>query len=215
MQMKDGREFKQLLDEAAAFHGHLCSGQIIGVRLAMFGLRELGISDPLGADRKKLIVFVEATRCFADAIMTVTGCRVGKRSFKIVDTGKVAATFLNMTTGQAFRIGLRTDLPEEIVRRYPGLTEKEAEKKAYMEMTDNELFSTQEVKVSLKEEDTPGTPVTRARCIVCGETILDRREVLIIDKTFCRLCGTSESYYTPHSPILEELEKGFFDDSSA
>jgi formylmethanofuran dehydrogenase subunit E len=208
--MKDEREFVQLLDEATAFHGHLCTGQIIGVRLAMFGLLELGISDPLGADRKKLVVFVEAARCFADAVMTVTGCRVGKRSFKLVDTGKIAATFLNMTTGRAFRIGLRTDLPEEIVKRYPGLTEKEAEKKAYMEMTDNDLFSTQEVKVSLKEEDTPGTPVTKARCIVCGETILDKREILIIDKTFCRLCGTSQSYYTLHSPILENLEKGFF-----
>ncbi len=207
-EMKDEGKFKQLLDEAEAFHGHLCSGQIIGVRLALFGLSELGISDPLGADRKKLVVFVEAARCFADAIMTVTGCRAGKRSFKLVDNGKVAATFLNMTTGRAVRVGLSTNLPEDIVRRFPGLTEKEAEKKAYTEMTDNELFFTQEVKVSLKEEDTPGTPVCKTRCMVCGETILDKREVRLSDRNYCRACGTGQSYYTPHADAGRTEEGG-------
>ncbi len=206
--MKEGRQFRQLLEEAAAFHGHLCSGQIIGVRLAMFGLHELGIADPLGDDRKKLVVFVEAARCFADAIMTVTGCRIGKRSFKLIDNGKIAATFLNMTTGRAVRVALGTDLTEEIARRYPGFSEKEAEKKAYMEMLDDELFSTQEVKVALKEEDTPGTPISRTRCLGCGETIVDKREVRLLDKIFCRGCAAGESYYSPYSPVEENLAKG-------
>lgn len=116
--MEDKKQFMQLLDKAAAFHGHLCTGQIVGVRIAMLGLRELGISDPLGADRKKIIVFVEVARCVADAIMTVTGCRVGKRSFKIVDNEKVAATFLNMTTGRAVRVGLLANIVKTISKRF-------------------------------------------------------------------------------------------------
>ncbi len=110
VQMEDKKDFVHLLDKAAAFHGHLCSGQIVGVRIALLGLRELGILDPLGVDQKKIIVFAEVARCFADAIMTVTGCRVGKRSFKIFDHGKAAATFFNMTSGRSIRVGLLTNL---------------------------------------------------------------------------------------------------------
>ncbi|MBU1420708.1 MAG: formylmethanofuran dehydrogenase [Proteobacteria bacterium] len=210
--MKKNKKFRQLLDEAAAFHGHLCNGQIVGVRMAMCGLSELGIADPLGADRKKLVVFVEVARCFADAIMTVTGCRVGKRSFKIVDNGKVAATFLDMTTGRAVRIGLRTDLLEKIALRYSGLAEKVAEKSAYSEMTDNELFSAQEVKVLLKDEDTPGTPMTKVRCMGCGELVLDKREIHQDDRVYCPSCGIGQTYYTLQSEIPELTGRDFFNE---
>jgi formylmethanofuran dehydrogenase subunit E len=208
--MKDNKEFMQLLDKATAFHGHLCTGQIVGVRIAMLGLRELGLFDPLGADRKKIIVFVEVARCAADAIMTVTGCRVGKRSFKIVNNGKMAATFFNMVTGQAVRVGLQVDIAATITKRYPGQDEKAAEKKAYMEMADDELFSLQNVKISLKDENTPGTPVTRARCTLCGETILDKRDVQQEDRIFCRPCATGQSYYILDSAVPEKLEEEIF-----
>ncbi len=193
--MEDRDTFMELLDRAAAFHGHLCSGQIVGVRLAMLGLRLLGIADPYGKDRKRLVVVVEVARCAADAIMTVSGCRVGKRSFKIVDTGKVAATFLDMATGRAVRIGLADGVPESAAKSYPEMEPHEAEKKAYMELADSELFLVQDVGVPLQEEDTPGTPATRVRCAACGETVLDRREILRDGKTFCRPCAEGKTYY--------------------
>jgi formylmethanofuran dehydrogenase subunit E len=208
--VEDKRQLMKLLDEAAAFHGHLCTGQIVGVRVAMLGLRELGIFDPLGVDRKKIVVFVEVARCFADAIMTVTGCRVGKRSFKLMDTGKVAATFLNMTTGRAVRIGLLADIAEVIAKRYPGQEANVAEKQAFLEMSDNDLFSRQDVKISLKDEDTPGIPVTKARCTLCGETILDKRGVQLDGRSCCHPCATGQSYYSLHSSVPEKFEKEIF-----
>src|SRR5204862_6277311 len=79
-------------------HGHLCAGQILGVRMAMLGLEKLGIQDPRGVDRKRLITFVEIDRCATDAIMVVTGCRLGKRALKFRDWGKLAATFIDVNT---------------------------------------------------------------------------------------------------------------------
>ena len=77
--------FDALLEQAEAAHGHMCAGQVLGVRMALLGLRILGIEDPLGADRKRLITYVEIDRCATDAIGLVTGCRLGKRTLKFRD----------------------------------------------------------------------------------------------------------------------------------
>src|ERR1700685_1658872 len=95
----------ELLRAAELAHGHLCAGQVLGVRMAMLALRRLGIDDPrkrtladgsLNPDRKRLVTFVEIDRCATDAIGVVTGCRVGKRALKLRDWGKMAATFVDL-----------------------------------------------------------------------------------------------------------------------
>ena len=198
--MKNNTEFSQLLAKAEAFHGHLCAGQIIGVRIAMLGLRLVGITDPLGADRKKLMVFVEIDRCATDAIMTVTGCRVGRRSMKVIDNGKMAATFFNMETDLAVRIASRQDAREKAAAAFPELSETAAQMKAYRLMSDFDLFSVAEVKVSVKSEDMPGSPTGKALCECCGETILDKRDVLQDGRVLCRPCATGSTYYTIQKP---------------
>ena len=197
--------FAQHLDAAVAFHGHLCLGQVIGVRLAMFGLHLVGISDPLGADRKKLIVFVEIDRCAADAIMTVTGSRVGRRSLKIVDNGKMAATFLNLETGTAFRLFSRADVEVKAQSRYPQLDEKAAQMRAYREMGDTELFAVLPVRVPIKCENMPGKPTRKVRCQDCGELVLDCRDVQDGDRTLCRPCATGSTYYTAHESVTTPI----------
>src|SRR3954454_16448721 len=94
----------ELLKEAELAHGHLCAGQVLGVRMAMLGLAKLGIDDPRGKDRKRLVTFVEIDRCATDAVSVVTGCRLGKRALKFRDWGKMAATFVDVNTGTAVRI---------------------------------------------------------------------------------------------------------------
>src|ERR1700761_7179445 len=98
------KSFDQYLIDAEVAHGHLCAGQVLGVRLAMRGLELLGIDDPHGKDRKRLITFVEIDRCATDAVAVVTGCRLGKRALKFRDWGKVAATFVDLGTGKAIRV---------------------------------------------------------------------------------------------------------------
>src|SRR5688572_13840086 len=102
--MKSFQEYIALAEQA---HGHLCAGQILGVRMAIHGLEALGIYDPIGADRKRLVTFVEIDRCATDAIAVVTGCRLGKRALKFRDFGKMAATFCDLRDDRAIRVAAR------------------------------------------------------------------------------------------------------------
>src|SRR6201998_2908903 len=81
------KSLDQYLLDAEQAHGHLCAGQVLGVRLAMLGLQKLGIEDPHGKDRKRVVAFVEIVRYAADAIGVVTGIRLGKRALKFRDWG--------------------------------------------------------------------------------------------------------------------------------
>ena len=193
------RTFRALLDEAVAFHGHLCGGQVLGVRMAMAGLRETGIRDPKGEERKNLIVFVEIDRCATDAILSVTGCRPGRRTLKILDHGKMAATFVNLKSGKAVRINNRAEsrpraeaLAAELA---PVCGAENAFSEALMRMSEEELFSIRQVAVPLKPEDLPGEPLGIVTCDACGETVIDRREVLRAGRVLCRPCADGETYY--------------------
>ncbi|MEE9162519.1 MAG: molybdopterin-guanine dinucleotide biosynthesis protein B [Candidatus Neomarinimicrobiota bacterium] len=182
-----------LLEEAAEAHGHLCPGQILGVRMAMLGCREVAIDEPKGS--KDLIVYVEIDRCATDAIQSVTGCKLGKRTLKYLDYGKMAATFLNQASGRAVRVQARDDA-REAVWRYaaPAASNKEAQLQAYMVMSDEELFVATAVQLHVPEEDLPGHPVSRKICERCGEGINDRREVKRTGGTLCRAYAFG-SYY--------------------
>ena len=71
--MKGMESLEELIARAGRNHGHMCAGQVLGVRMALLGCRAIGVEDPRGADQKSLLVFVEIDRCAADAINTVTG----------------------------------------------------------------------------------------------------------------------------------------------
>jgi formylmethanofuran dehydrogenase subunit E len=185
------------LQRAEAFHGHVCGGIVIGVRMALLGLREIGIRDPEGRDRKQLMVFVEIDRCATDAITSVTGCRPGKRTMKILDYGKMAATFLNLESHQAVRIAAR-NLPAPAPEADPG-----AALAALKALPDAELFRIQPVAVTPGAGDLPGRPVRSVTCARCGETVLDLRDVTLAGATFCRPCAWGDRYY--HSPAPESL----------
>jgi formylmethanofuran dehydrogenase subunit E len=182
----------QHLEEAEAFHGHLCGGIVLGVRMALRGLREIGIEDPKGADRKKLMIFVEVDRCATDAITSVTGCRPGKRTMKIKDFGKMAATFVNLETDQAVRISARP-------RERPPLSETtpEASARLLCAVADGDLFRIQRGRVPLTAGDRPGLPVRCVTCVRCGEEVLDMRDVPVEGGPLCRPCAQGESYFIP------------------
>src|SRR5438445_3463259 len=129
------KSFEELLREAEQAHGHLCAGQILGVRMAMLGLDKLGIADPRGKDRKRLVTFVEIDRCATDAIGVVTGCRLGKRALKFKDWGKMAATFVDLESGRAVRVASRESSKELARTLHPEIESKnEQQMRAYREM---------------------------------------------------------------------------------
>ncbi len=190
-------EFERLLDKSVKVHGHLCPGQVLGIRMSMLGLSKIGIEDPEEKDRKSVMVFVEMDRCATDAVQSVTGCSLGHRTMKFLDYGKMAATFLNLKTGRAVRVIAREDSRQKAKEYFPEIENKyEAQFKAYKIMSDNELFDVMEVHVKVKPEDMPGKPLRRIRCDSCGEHVQDMREVHRDGKVLCRPCAAS-GYYGP------------------
>ena len=211
--------FDALLHEAEVAHGHLCAGQILGVRLAMLGCQRLGIDDPKGADRKRLVTFIEIDRCATDAIGVVTGCRLGKRAIKFRDWGKMAATFVDLSAPlapqgdtpiyKAVRIAALESSRQRARELYPQIENKNQQQMlAYRELPDSDLFSEEWVSVPIHPREMPGYKSARITCEQCGEGINYDREVRQMQnnvvRTLCEGCATPETrYYQPLSP--EEL----------
>jgi formylmethanofuran dehydrogenase subunit E len=193
------KPFDILLQESAAAHGHLCPGQVVGVRMAMLGCRLIGLDDPTRREQiKKLIVYVEMDRCTADAVAHVTGAKLGRRSLKFMDYGIMAATFLNLETGAAFRV-LSTEESRDLAAVYaPEIEGKGARQlEAYRRMPDSVLFRVQKVDVRLDDCDLPGPTRRKVVCSRCGQIIRDRREVIDRDRPVCKPC--SDDCYFSHS----------------
>jgi formylmethanofuran dehydrogenase subunit E len=187
----------QFLVDAEQAHGHLCAGQILGVRMAIYGLQKLGIDDPQGKDRKRLVTYVEIDRCATDAVAVVTGCRLGKRALKFRDWGKVAATFVDLANDRAVRIAAKESSKALARQLHPEIENKNQQQMlAYREMSDDDLFDVQWVRVAVGPEEMPGYKGERIVCAECGEGINFKREVVRDGRTLCKGCA-GERYYEP------------------
>jgi len=197
---KSAQNFMESLDElllkAEAAHGHLCAGQILGVRMALLGLDRLGIADPYGSDRKRFVTYVEIDRCATDAIGLVTGCRMGRRALKFRDWGKMAATFVDLASGLGVRIVALDDSRELARVRYPQIeSAKQQQMMAYRELSDAELFREQRVRVTIDPMDMPGTKGERVACTRCGESVNFGRLAVLEGKRLCLSCARPETRY--------------------
>lgn len=187
-----------LIKGAAKIHGHLCPGQVIGVRMAILGCHLIGLEQPNSPSQiKKLIVYVEMDRCATDAISFVTGVKLGRRSLKFIDNGIMAATFLNLETGKAFRI-VSTETARDLASiLMPDIKNPQQQQlEAYRIMGDSDMFSVEEVKVEVPASDMPGPTRFKANCTRCGTIVRDKREVLQNNEILCRPCALG-SYFKP------------------
>lgn len=188
--------FDELLRKAEAAHGHLCAGQILGVRMALLGLERLGITDPYGADRKRLVTYVEIDRCATDAIGLATGCRLGKRTLKFRDWGKMAATLVDLASERAIRI-VALDGSRELARRlYPhGASESRKQMQAYLELPNQDIFLEQWVRVPVAATELPGYKTERITCAHCGEGVNFGRFAEVGGERLCLSCAHPELRY--------------------
>ena len=177
--------FEQDLHEAITYHGHLCTGQVVGVRMARLALKKLDINDP--KNFRDLVVYVECDRCLTDAIGTVTGCKLGRRNLKWMDYGRSAASFLNLQTGDAIRISSKkkNNPPDgmDMVEFFEGIT-------------DEAMFNIQPVQIHYRPEDLPGKPLDKMTCPICGEMVMDGRQVEKNGVAMCKACANG-AYYEP------------------
>jgi formylmethanofuran dehydrogenase subunit E len=185
-----------LLMKAEAAHGHMCAGQILGVRMALVGLKGLGIEDPYGADRKRLVTFVEIDRCATDAIGLVTGCRLGKRTLKFRDWGKMAATFVDLAAGWGVRVLALEDSRELARKLHPEIESKSQQQMlAYRELADEQLFREERVRVVVDPGELPGQRGERFICPRCGEGVNFGRFAEVAGQRLCLSCARPELCY--------------------
>jgi len=179
------RTLEEDLQAALEFHGHLCHGMVMGVRMARYACRELGIDDP--QSNRDLVVYVEMDRCASDAVAVVTGARLGRRRLKWVDYGKLAASFVDLATGSAVRVAPQPDVPHG-GREDDPLT-------FWNDWSDEQLFTCTPITLEVPTEDRPGRPIRTVVCAECGEKVQDCREVEGDDgRLLCRACAGGAYY---------------------
>lgn len=200
---------KEMLERSASRHSHLCPRQVLGVRLGLLGVKSLDLRAPVAG--KRLLVILETDGCFADGIEAATGCSVGHRTLRVEDYGKSAATFVDVQNEQALRVAPRLDVRLRAVECTPGESSRwKAMLQAYQVMPDEEMFSVQPVQLRRSLKEIISRPGVRVNCDLCGEEIINEREVWVDGKLCCLACA-GKAYYTPVLPTgidLQHNEKG-------
>jgi len=181
-------DYEVLFNKAKAFHGHVCGGIVLGTRLTIAGLRELGMNPH--EHHPELVVYVEIDRCGADAVQAITGCTLGHRTLKFMDYGKFAATFVDTAMANAVRVAI-----DEKDRAAHDKLEKMDMIRLLGEIPEPEILKIERVRIAIPKDDMPGSSPRKEKCSVCGELIMNNRQMTVNGKILCRNCGTS-SYYT-------------------
>ncbi|MCB9137000.1 MAG: TraR/DksA C4-type zinc finger protein [Caldilineaceae bacterium] len=190
-----------LLEQSAERHKHLCPRQVLGIRMGLFGLRQLGL---LGADisafdnsRKRLLTIMETDGCGADGVAVATNCHMGRRTLRVVDYGKMAATLADTRTERAIRVAPSAQSRELAALYAPDAPNRwHAYLEAYQIMPDELLFTVQPVQLTPTIQELVSRPGVRAACDRCGEEIINEREVMVDGQTLCRACA-GDAYYLP------------------
>ena len=186
---------EEILEESASRHKSLCPRQVLGSRVALAGAAAVNMDVP--RDDKRLLVIVETDGCFVSGIETVTGCGVNHRTPRVEDYGKIAATFINVKTGEAVRVAPRLDVrqrardyaPDEKRRYYAML-------KGYQDMPEKELLTIEKVALTEPIESIVSRAGVRVNCDNCGEEIINEREILQDKHTLCIACAGVAYYKT-------------------
>lgn len=194
-----------LLEKSSRDHSHLCPRQILGVRMGLCGLKALDVAANQGS--KRLLVITETDGCFADGLTAATDCTVGHRTLRVEDYGKAAATFVDTQSGLAIRVAPVLDIRERAYQYAPDEPRHYfAQMQAYQIMPDEEMFTVIEVHLAASIAGIVSRPGVRVNCDVCGEEIMNEREVHKDGQILCKACASSAYYELPVSmPIFDKI----------
>ena len=188
------QKLKYLLERSAEHHEKLCPRQVLGVRLGMLAGKVLDLDLPQTG--KRLFAFVECDGCGMGGIAAATGCYVERRTMRVLDYGKLAGTFVDTQTGKAVRIHPRPDSRDIALQSQPGTPDSwQAQLEAYQVLPDEQLFIVEPVNLTVSLQAIISQPGLRAICAMCGEEVMNERQVIVNGKPICRTCA-GESYFS-------------------
>ena len=144
---------------------------------------------------KRLYTIMETDGCAADGVAVATNCWVGRRTMRVEDYGKVAATFRGHKNRRsdsscaAFGCALFSHhyAPE-------AKNKWEAQLLSYQQMPNEMLFMVSPVQLRTPIETIISHAGVKAICGMCGEEIMNEREVIRDGVTLCKSC-MGESHY--------------------
>ena len=181
---------RRILVQSAQYHRHLCPRQVLGVRMGLFAGQILDLSVPQPDNVKRILTIVETDGCGADGVSVATNCWIGRRTLRVEDFGKVAATFVDTHTGQAIRLVPRSNARVKAVEYAPEASNKwETMLLGYQRMPALELLKIQPVVLKTPLEDLLSRPGLRTRCEICDEEVINGREVAADGQILCRACA--------------------------
>ncbi|MBE0672553.1 MAG: TraR/DksA C4-type zinc finger protein [Anaerolineales bacterium] len=199
----------QILEKSMQDHDHLCPRQILGARIGMAGMKALNFTEP--PKRKELLIISETDGCFVDGVIAATGCTVGHRTLRVEDYGKVAATFVDTKTGKTIRVAPALDIRERAYRYAPNEPRHYfVQMQAYQTMPDEEMFTFIEIELVTSVEKIVSRPGVRVCCDICGEEIMNEREVKHEGLTLCRACSSPAYYQVSASEISYQIQQAFY-----
>ncbi len=193
------------LEKSSRDHSHLCPRQILGVRMGLLGMKALGFDSP--PPKKRLLVIVETDGCFADGVTAATDCTVGHRNLRVEDYGKTAAVFVDTLTGRAVRVAPALDVRQKAYAYAPDEPRHYfAQMRAYRIMPDDEMFTVSDVQLKTPIEAIVSRPGVRVNCDVCGEEIINEREIQHEGLTLCRACAGNSYYHAAVRISTQEMD---------
>jgi len=186
-------DLQPLLQKSSQHHSHLCPRQILGVRIGLAGMSTLNLTPDRGG--KRLLVILESDGCFADGVAAATDCTVGHRTLRVEDYGKVAATFVDTKTGRALRVAPVLDVRQQACECCPEEPRHYfAQMQAYQALSDQKLLTITDVQLVTPVEQIISRPGVRVDCSVCGEEIINEREISVNGQPVCRGCAGAPYY---------------------
>ncbi len=204
-ELMNKNDLSELLERSALHHSHLCPRQILGVRLGLLGMKALSFDSP--PDKKRLLVIVESDGCFADGVIAATNCTVGHRTLRVEDYGKTAATLVDTQTGRAVRVAPALDIRQKAYAYAPDEPRHYfAQMQAYQIMPDCEMFTVAEVQLTTPIEAIVSRPGARVNCDVCGEEIINEREIQHEGLMLCRACAGNSYYHAAVRISTQEMD---------
>lgn len=200
-------QIQELLAVSSSRHSHLCPRQVLGVRIGLAGAAALGLDVP--RTDKRLLIIVETDGCFADGVEAATGCSMGHRTLRLADFGKIAATFVNVKSGESVRVAPRLDVRERAYTYAPHEQRHYfAQLHAYQIMPEDELLAVQRVVLAQRIEEIVSRPGVRVNCDLCGEEIINERERQIAGRLLCQSCAGMSYYHLVDDTVFATVDTG-------
>src|SRR5680860_1696445 len=171
-----------VLEDVAAFHGHMCPGLLIGYRAALLALESLGVGRAADED---LVLIAENDSCSVDAFQYLLSTTFGKGNLLFEDNGKQVFTVGDRTRDRAVRIALRSDAFGPVHEDAPAMS-REERIAVLRSASATDLFHVQSVQIALP----PRASICKSvPCARCHEGAMETRVVRAGERSYCLPCA--------------------------